>query len=684
MGRQKSDKPLNRFVMEDGLSAWQRLEQWGVAAELLYAPHSPLHSPPTAHEPHAFVVARRIAAVMARLNELCRREAEVLLTPRAALLELADTIRFGLVSFHREVLLGRLDPAGISAVLAEYVAHRTAPHAGIVEGLHVIAWVSVKLRVEMFTEQLRRRLEGELASSKSDGRAEKQVAALRTTQTLFNDFEKFYDNVLVTFPCMHLMDSTPEAVEQLMPVLIRQYYQLAEWVGLVEASTTLPPIDNTLVHSIDQANSSFVLERTDVKSPWGLIFNDCGRIVDVDVSLRSASLGGEELHRLLRCSTEGATVTSFNNKAVPRAFHGGAAGMLQLMKDSTKADKQLIVKVPRDVFKQPRVRQLAFIMPYQGGEGSSGQRATLVLHRHDRRVPWGCEITRELLVNRISRKELLEDARNFFAEYRGRIGLMAVNGVEVKTPDQAEALCTDTETVVLSFVVVAPSMIKGRRSQVTKQVTEVTLSPEQIQEERETTLVPETSGRPKREAAGVQTEAVPRAQTQVQPILANVVPVENQVMESSRMAELAHDSQPPAVATAQETVTNGNNTQEPAEHSGEAEAVHRPLLFPNGVAIDLLTIKEMIIRRSSPNIMWGLVLKKFTTLNGDALRVLQLPEPTSEHEDGRKHPFFKTFERPPVPREWRIMSVNNTSAARATDVLEIMRTALKMSIKFLK
>ncbi|RNC52528.1 hypothetical protein TcCL_ESM10229, partial [Trypanosoma cruzi] len=118
--------------MEDGLTASQRLQQWGAAAELLYAPNSPINQPPSPKEPHTFLVARRIATVMARLNDLCQRESEVLLTPRDALLELADIVRFALVSFHKEVVTGQLDRAQVASVLAEYVAHRTAPQAGMV------------------------------------------------------------------------------------------------------------------------------------------------------------------------------------------------------------------------------------------------------------------------------------------------------------------------------------------------------------------------------------------------------------------------------------------------------------------------------------------------------------------------------------------------------------------------
>ncbi|RNF04444.1 hypothetical protein TraAM80_05159, partial [Trypanosoma rangeli] len=488
MSKSRPRKSHPVICMEDGMTTSQRLHQWGAAAELLYATNSPINQPPLPKEPHTFLVARRIATVMAHLNDLCQRESEVLLTPRDALLGLADIIRFGLVSFHKEVVLGQLDRAGITSVLAEYVAHRKAPQAGIVEGLHVLTWVSVKLRVEMLLEQLRKRLRMELESSHNDKRTAQQVAALRTTLTLLNDFESFYDNILVTFPCVQLMEITPEAAEQMMLILSRQYYQLADWVVLVEANTTQTPITETKVQHVDRETSTMVLYRTDVASSWGLIFNHSGKIVDIDTSLRSASDEGEELHRLLRCTTEGARIVAINSKTVPDVLPGGGEDILEIFKNTTKRNKRVVLQLGEDVLKQSRVRQLAFLMPNQGGEGSSGQRATLILHRPDQHIPWECAFTDRLIVRSVPRQGISMMARRFFADYRGRVSLMAVNGVEVKTAVQAEALCAHTETVVLNFVVVTPAMAGGSHAPVTEGVA-VALNQEQVEQVREVALV---------------------------------------------------------------------------------------------------------------------------------------------------------------------------------------------------
>nr|CCC94261.1 conserved hypothetical protein [Trypanosoma congolense IL3000] len=702
MGRNKSNPPPYTGIMEDGLNTLQRLQQWSAAAGLLYAPNSPVNSPPSANEPHALSVARRIAIVMGRLNELCRREAEVLLTPRLALLELADIIRQGLVSFHGADAGGQRSNA---EALATYVAHRTAPQSGIIEGLHTITWVSVKLRVELFAEQLRRHLQGELEMANNDGnRAEEQLSALRTTQTLFSDFESLYDDLLVTFPCVHLMNTAPEVGEQLMPVLTKQFYQLAEWVGLVEVSNSLPPITETQVQSIDTESFSFVMHRKNLSSPWGLVFNECGRIVGIDPSLRGASPAGEELHRLLRSSAKGAAIVAVNTKTVQRAPPSDPGKVLGAIQEAMKTSKRVSVKVAKDIFRHPHVQQLAFFMPNQGGEGSSGQRATLVLHRYDRRTSWGYELDESLIIKKISKRELSEGARNFFSEYGGRISLMSVNGVEVTTVVQADALCADTETVVLSFVVITPALVRQRASRLSKQTTSVTLSHQQIEEAQETPLITEAKATPApRKSSKKANEDSPGEETLDKGAAGPVAESEADLVENAARSTLTDEkdvdanedgnarSEPergeePDAEEHEETYVRGEQAQDAlarAEAALDGEG-SGPLVFPNSVAIDLLTPSEMVIRRPSTDNRWGLVLNKIGTASGDALRVLELPELPSQQTTSRRHPFYKIFKHPPVPTEWRIESVNNIPVTKAADILEIMRKSLKLSIKFFR
>ncbi|RNF21264.1 uncharacterized protein Tco025E_03447 [Trypanosoma conorhini] len=686
--------------MEDGLTATQRLQQWGAAAELLYAPNSPINQPPLPKEPHTFLVARRIATVMARLNDLCQRESEVLLTPRDALLELADIIRFGLVSFHKEVVTGKLDRAEVASVLAEYVAHRKAPQAGIVEGLHVLAWVSVKLRVEMFLEQLRMRLKQELEGSHNDKRTAQQVAALRTTRTLLNDFESFYDNLLVTFPCVQLMEITPEAAEQMMLILSRQYYQLADWVALVEVNTTQTPITETKVQSVDREASTVVLRRTDSASPWGLIFNHCGQIVDIDTSLRSASEEGEELHRLLCCTAEGARVVAINSKTLPTVSPGGAEEVLEIFKNTTKTNKRIVLQLADDALKQARMRQLAFLVPNQGGEGSSGQRATLVLHRPDRSMPWECNFTDGLIVRSVPRQGISMKARSFFADYRGRVGLMAVNGVEVTTPAQAEALCAHTETVVLNFVVVTPAMAARSRAPMPERLA-VALSQEQLEQVKETPLVSGESvrrpGERARKVKSQQQDAHENAEDldakADDACTADANEAEELAAEPEQHAEEDDVKETyPMVADEDAALDDTLGTEgRPQKNLKEASKgplakgdTPAPLVLPNNVTIELLTPEEMVIRRDSNEGQWGLSLESSGEGVERAMRITSLPKLASARDARRRHPFYQTFLKPPVKTEWRIKSVNGVSSLRAPDLLDIMRRSLKMRIKFFK
>ncbi|CBH16371.1 hypothetical protein, conserved [Trypanosoma brucei gambiense DAL972] len=701
MGRNKSHAPY-LGVLEDGLNTLQRIQQWGAAAELLYTPNSLVSSPQSSNEPHALTVARQIATIMARLNELCRREAEVLLTPRLALLELADVIRHGLVSFHQEGFNGQL---GNAEVLAKYVAHRTAPQCGVIEGLHVITWVSVKLRIELFIEQLRKRVDGELAAAEGGGsRTEQQLSALRTTQLLFNDFESLYDNLLVTFPCVQYADTIPEVGAQLMPILLKQYYQIAEWVELVESNNALPPLTETRVQSVDAESSSFVVRRQNPEAPLGLVFNECGRIVEIDPSVRSASASGEELHRLLRCSEKGAVVVAVNGKPIPRSPPSKPSKVLEMVHDAVKKNKRVVVKVAKELFKQPKVHQLAFIMPNQGGEGSSGQRATLVLHRSDRLTPWGCQFDQDLIINKIPRRELSEDAKNFFTEYSDRVSITAVNGVEVTTVAQAQALCSDTETAVLSLVVVTPAMAQQRKNRTTRQDTSVTLTPQQIEQLQETPLVPEQKTLPPLNQAPAE---LLESDSVVDGNL-DAALLSTSMEDTGEVEDVTHEPHSQVEEVDMNTyqrvaidVHHGEDLEqeerqkqqhleserhlEPSGLEGSTDAdAPGPLVFPNDVAIDLLTPSEMVIRRPSTEDRWGLVLNKIGTSSGDALRVLQLPELPPKGDTRRKHPFYKTFKNPSVPTEWRIESVNNTPVSKAADILEIMRKSLKLSIKFFK
>ncbi|KEG12105.1 hypothetical protein DQ04_02001080 [Trypanosoma grayi] len=696
MPRDQARKHTFTATMEDGLTTWQRLQQWGAAAELLYAPHSPVNQPPSLKEPHTFLVARRIATVMARLNELCQKEAEVVLTPRDALVELADIVRFALVSFHREVVVGQLGRADIAAVLAEYVANRTAPQAGVVEGLHVITWVSVKLRVEMFVEQLRKRLALELGGDVSNRHTPQQLAALRTTVTLLSDFEASYDNALVTFPCVQLMDTTPEAAEQLMSILLRHYYQLAEWVDQVESSTLQPPITGTWVQSVSRETATVVLRRTDVTSPWGMLFNECGRLVGIDVTLRSTSAEGEELHQLLRGTTQGTTVVAVNSTTVPGVMPDGASGVIELIASATKSNKRLVVKLAPDTLKQPKVHQLAFLVPNQGGEGSSGQRATLVLYRPDRRLPWGCEFTESLVVSNVPKRALLESAKNFFSEYKGRVGLLAVNGVEVTNASQAEALCADTETIVLNLVLVSPAINDHRRSAKTHTIS-TTLSPKLIGEARETPLVETGTARfPEQK----KRKSPKKQQKKGEPLNAEEVDAAADAMyaaDANEAEELTAEPEPlaeeddvketyPMVADEEATpeeVVVADAEQQEGVVAAAAETPN-PLVLSDNVKIELLTPSEMVIHRNSASRKWGLTLESAGDGADRTLRITQLLELASRRDPRRRHPFYKTFEKPPVKTEWRIESVNGTPVSKSPELLDIMRRSLTMRIKFFR
>ncbi|RNF04443.1 hypothetical protein TraAM80_05158 [Trypanosoma rangeli] len=109
-----------------------------------------------------------------------------------------------------------------------------------------------------------------------------------------------------------------------------------------------------------------------------------------------------------------------------------------------------------------------------------------------------------------------------------------------------------------------------------------------------------------------------------------------------------------------------------------------PLLFPNNVTIELLTPEEMVIRRESNERKWGLSLESSGEGNERQVHLTSLPELTSKRDARRRHPFYKTFLKPPMKTTWRIQSVNGISSLRAPQLLDIMRRSLKLRIKFFK
>ncbi|ESS69359.1 hypothetical protein TCDM_01860 [Trypanosoma cruzi Dm28c] len=86
----------------------------------------------------------------------------------------------------------------------------------------------------------------------------------------------------------------------------------------------------------------------------------------------------------------------------------------------------------------------------------------------------------------------------------------------------------------------------------------------------------------------------------------------------------------------------------------------------------------MFLSRQSAEKKWGLSMERVGQDASRAIRVVGLPLVMDPQQ--LQHPFHKLFTS--HKGGWSIMSVNGTPAARLPEVMDIMKHALHMQIKF--
>ncbi|KEG08032.1 hypothetical protein DQ04_08181020 [Trypanosoma grayi] len=118
-----------------------------------------------------------------------------------------------------------------------------------------------------------------------------------------------------------------------------------------------------------------------------------------------------------------------------------------------------------------------------------------------------------------------------------------------------------------------------------------------------------------------------------------------------------------------------------ATAAASSEAV-TPLVLPNDVTLDLLTLDEMVLRRHSADRKWGLSLETVGHEPNKTIRIVSLPlvADVQRQRLQKQHPFYRLFLS--HKGDWRILSVNGTPASRLPEVLDVMKHALLMQIKF--
>ncbi|KAG5497566.1 hypothetical protein JKF63_03830 [Porcisia hertigi] len=431
---------------------------------------SPISSPYLAspNDEYSVLLARKIGTIVARLNELSSPVLQAALTPRMILLELMDILREALYGSLPEDIKKDVSPADKSAVVTLFnwcVSSRRVPIDCAIEGLYVISYVSVKLRVELVMLQLRRRLEEELFKKRIE-KADASTAALLVTLTLLDDLVILYNSIMLTVPitkgAVHER-SADETVRRLAPVYPHYFYQLCDWMLVLEVTMNTTPISYTQIKqmSIDEANGIVVIDmfRPKPETPLGLLLNEQGALVDVDVSLRIFEKG-KELHDLLRSAPQGAFILKVGEKPVGSVVQGDYAAykqrLLKVLHSTTTGRRRVQILLKSSGFKaeaRSLPLEVAFLAPPQGGEGTSGHRVTFVLRRQSATAEWGFTVDEQLYWQLPTTHFLSEPAKSFMQECGSHLRLLAVNGVEALHVTQVQLLVESAEIVVLELLV---------------------------------------------------------------------------------------------------------------------------------------------------------------------------------------------------------------------------------------
>ncbi|KPA78956.1 putative mitochondrial hypothetical protein [Leptomonas pyrrhocoris] len=430
------------------------------------------------------IVARRIGTMVARLNDLASPASQVVLTPRMVLCELMDVVRQALYaslppSMQQDV--PPTDKAGVVRLFNTYASTRQVPLGAAAEGLYAVSYVSVKLRVELVALQLHRRIREEL-TKKDTQASEGSVAALVVTETLLEDFMAIYNNIVLTLPITKATAAggsegdgaaATAAAERLVPVFLQYFYQLCDWVLVLESTMKGPVMSYTQVKrlSVDEQRGTVVvdLHRPTPQTAWGLLLNEQGCLVDIDVSLRVFEKA-KQLHHLLQAAPQGALITKINEQPIPPVRQGNHAAyaqkVVETLQAATAARKNVQLSLQSTAFKaaaRTLPMEVAFVAPPQGGEGTSGQRVTLVLRRQSTAADWGFTVDERLYWHPPPTRTLSDAAKNFVKDYGRHLRLLAVNGVEALHTTQVELLLRSAETVVLELLVM-PTFERDRRA----------------------------------------------------------------------------------------------------------------------------------------------------------------------------------------------------------------------------
>ncbi|KAG5495807.1 hypothetical protein JIQ42_02672 [Leishmania sp. Namibia] len=702
---------------------------------------------------YSVLLARRIGTMVARLNELSSPTSQVVLTPRMVLCELMDIVRQALYASLPPEMQRSAPPTDKAAMAKEFhscVSSRKVPMDCAVEGLYVVSYVSVKLRVELVALQLQRRIREELAKKLVET-CEASVAALVVTQTLLEDFVGVYNNIMLTVPIIKAAvreGNADEAAQRLAPVYPQYFYQLCDWVLVLESTMSTPPISYTQVKriAIDEQKGTVVVDlyRPTLETPWGLLLNEQGALVDIDVSLRVFEKA-KELHNLLQATPQGASIVKIKDLVVGPVVNGDYAAythqLLQTLQSATEGCKKVQIMLESSAFKaeaRSLPTEVTFLAPPQGGEGTSGQRVTLVLRRQSTSVEWGFTVDEQLYWHAPSPRILSASAKEFVRGYGKHLRLLAVNGVEALHMTQVQLLIEAVETVVLELLVM-PKYVQDRlaasRSTAAPRPATTTASSKEASSvadaERCNALRGEDLDEGRMEAAmakhvqqRVSADAAADAPSAIDPPIA----METPLVEASATApgpaaaaavvsaegvkkgkkrerkpkalkeSLAESAVSRAAAVPSLAATSPDGDSREVENAASDESKlpgakpekseggepDGPCTFDNNVKLTHFTEDEMVLERPSVDMPWGLPIGRLSDPSGTPqqlpLRLMSLP--IGRKARAYRHPFLRDFKK--QPSTWYIAQVNGTPASDAEATLKQISQLTRMTLRFLR
>ncbi|KAK7201910.1 hypothetical protein NESM_000258500 [Novymonas esmeraldas] len=674
------------------------------AARLLArAPPGDISDPPSSNtdgiDDYSLDIARRIGTMVAKLDELSGSASKVIFTPRMVLYELMDIVREALyTSFpaHMQLEDEQRDKKSVVQHFNFFVSSRDVPIDAAVEGLHVVSYVSVKLRVELVTLRLRSRIEEELSVAQTSN-SEEAVAALLVTRMLLDDFTAIFNSIVLLVPITKsaARDSSVEnVVHRLAPVYPEYYYRLCDWTLVLESSMSTTGVVYTRVHrlSVDgtKCTAKAHLSRPTASSPWGLLLNERGALVDIDVGLRVFKPAGE-LHELLRIAPQGARITKVNEVVVGEVKDGDYAAyrrrVVEMIQSLTAKRRLLFLELESSAFIDIARRlptEVAFLAPPQGGEGTSGQRVTLVLRRQSIDAEWGFTVNEHLYWTPPPLQALSETTKSFVVAHTSQLRLLAVNGVEALHATQAELLIEMAETVVLELLVMpkvarpprAPSrqLLKSPAAAPAATATGATATPSPA---FTPVSAASTAGAPSHGVVDVHSIAnaalahdAPQSLPSVAPASggsAGLAPLETPLVQAAQVGAA------PAAAAA---LASG------AVVTAETNAAALPL--SDHVQLMHCTENEMQFVRSTASIPWGLPIGRLVDRSvapqNLPLRLMDLPNLRTKH--GRTHPFGQMFKKD--KSTWFIAEVNGVPATDVEATLKQIGQLTRMTLRFLR